>query len=328
MVYKKSKGLKKMQSTNLFSFSIRDDDINFFTSAKELKEIYEPLFEICKPTLCITPFAGDVYKSVRDNEDSLKNTQQIKNFVSSKQNYEFKNISPIHKNDELVSLLRNWIRENKISIALHGITHNQTKSGYECEVSDNLKLLKTSKDYLESLFQVKIKTFSAPNNSIKKLWRNELVKLNMDLVTSYGPKPNEITLNKESVFNLTKLYWHFLKYRKKFFYPYPLKYKYNIEFASFPQSVFPNFEASIEAMKFCQSRQGNFILATHSYAFSSNEHMISDLKKIVLTAKKMGAVMKGIDEICKQSHQEERHTKTSLNFLDAYSEIVEHLNKN
>ena len=56
--------------------------------------------------------------------------------------------------------------------------------------------------------------------------------------------------------------------------------------------------------------------------------MMSDLKKIVLTAKKMGAMMKGIDEICEQSHQEESHNEESLNFLDAYNEIVEHLNKN
>ena len=78
-----------MQSTNSFTFSIRDDDINFYTSAKEIKEIYEPLFEICKPTLCITPFAGDVYKSVRDNEDSLKNTQQISKILTTRTYHQF-----------------------------------------------------------------------------------------------------------------------------------------------------------------------------------------------------------------------------------------------
>ena len=176
-----------MQLANEFTFSIRDDDINFFTSAIELKEIYEPLFVICKPTLCITPFAGDVYKSVRDNEARLKNAQQIRSFVESKNNSDYKHISAIHENDELVSLLREWVSQGKISIALHGVTHNQTAFGCECEVPHNLKLLKASKNYLESLFQVRIKTFSAPNNSINKLWRNELARLGMDLVISYGP---------------------------------------------------------------------------------------------------------------------------------------------
>ena len=316
-----------MQLTNFFTFSIRDDDINFYTSAEDLKEIYEPLFEICKPTLCITPFAGDVYKSVRDNENSLKNTQQIVGFLKSKKNYEYKNIAPIHNNEELVLLLKNWISENKISIALHGVTHNQTESGYECEVSDNLKLLKAAKNYLESLLHTKIKTFSAPNNSINKLWRNAVAKLGMDLVMSYGPKPNEVIINKESIFNLFKLYWHFLKFRKKYFYPYPLKYKHNIEFASFPQSVVPNFEASIEALKFCKSRNGNFILATHSYAFEANKHMASDLKKIVLKARKMGAKMKGVDEICEGSYQKEDHSSIKFNFMRSYDEVIDHLNK-
>lgn len=315
-----------MQSINQFTFSIRDDDINFYTAAKDLKEIYEPIFNICKPTLCITPFAGDVYKSVRDNEDTLKNGKQIKNFLKSKQNFDYKNISPIHKNEELVLLLKKWIAEKKVSIALHGITHNQTVSGYECEVTDNLILLKVAKDYLESLLQTKIKIFSAPNNSINKLWRDEIAKFGMSLVMSYGPKPNEITINKESILNLCRLYWHFFRYGKKYFFPYPLKYKYNTEFSSFPQSVVPNFEASIEAMKFCQSRNGNFVLATHSYAFSENKHMVSDLKKIILTARKLGAIMKGIDEICEESHEEDSNM-LSLNFMHSYNEVLDHLHK-
>ena len=157
-------------------------------------------------------------------------------------------------------------------------------SGYECEVQDNLCILNTSKAYLESLLQTNIQIFSAPNNSIGKHWRNELAMLGMDLVMSYGPKPNEIAINMRSIGNLVKLYWHFLKHRKNFVYPCPLEYEHNKEFASFPQSVFRNFEESIDAMRFCRSKGGNFILATHSYAFSSNEHMLTDLRTIALKA--------------------------------------------
>ena len=91
-----------MHSTSGFTFSIRDDDINFYSSSNELRKIYEPLFDICKPTLCITPFAGNVYKSVRDHEGCLVNTRQIKNFLKSKCSDDYRQVSAIHQNEELL----------------------------------------------------------------------------------------------------------------------------------------------------------------------------------------------------------------------------------
>lgn len=280
-----------------FTFSIRDDDINFYTPADELRSIYEPIFEICKPTLCITPFAGDVYKSVRDNKELLT-SEDIRRFLKSKSRMEYRRVSPIHLNPDLVDLLREWIEDNKICVALHGVTHDQTEVGYECEVSNNLCLLEKSKTYLELLLNTQIRVFSAPNNSINKRWRNELEAVGMDLVMSYGPKPSEIAINFSSIFNLTKLYFHFAKYRKKFFYPFPMMYRRNVEFSSFPQSVFRNFDDSVNAMLFCHSKGGNFIFATHSYAFDSYQHMLPDLRELALKAQEMGARMVGIDEIC------------------------------
>ena len=87
-------------------FAIRDDDINFFTDAESLVAIYEPILDFCKPTLCITPFAGAVYKAVRDKEDEILTKKERIDFVKSIYEDKKNMVYPIDKNKELIVLLK------------------------------------------------------------------------------------------------------------------------------------------------------------------------------------------------------------------------------
>ena len=310
-----------------FTFSIRDDDINFFTSPSKLKEIYEPILDFCKPTLCITPFAGNVYKLVRDREDELLGTLKKINFVKNLPSTESKIIHPIHENEELVKLIKEWLDDGKVAIALHGITHNQTSKGYECESTNNIEMLKTAKKYTEALFKTKIKLFSVPNNSINKRWRREVSNLHMNIIISYGPKPNEVDFHPINVFSLLKLYVHFLRFGKRFYYPYEHEYSDHSEISSFPHSVFGNFNECVDHMDYCKNKSGNFVFATHSYAFCKNPEMTTELHSIAEKARSLGAKMVGVDEVLKSRADTPLVEEYSFDPLEYFSIFKKYLER-
>lgn len=264
-----------------FKFAVRDDDINFFTEASKLRSIYEPLFHLCKPTLCITPFAGDIYKSVVDKEGQINTKEGRLKFVKEIEIND-NNLNYIDENKELILLLKEWLSEDKIGIALHGITHNPTSNGYECEVKEQYKSLEYAKKYLEELLGKEIKVFSAPNNTINRYWKKKVSRLGMDIVLSYGSKPNEVVYSVQSLFSMLKLYFHFIMHGKGVFYPFVLDYKDYSEIASYPQGVKTKLSEVQKNCLFAIKKGGVFVLAIHSYAFLKHPEMLEQFREICL----------------------------------------------
>jgi hypothetical protein len=191
------------------SISIRDDDINYFTDAERLKQIYEPMFAYVKPTLCITPFAGQVYWEVRLRENELLGTPAKVAFVRDfheKHPQEAGKTSAIWDNAPLVRLLREWIAAGRVDIALHGITHNPTVSGYECDSTrPDIKVLEQVLADCKAAFGVDVVVFSPPNNSINAEWFKAVSGLGMHIVHSAGPKPWEVPPSVSALGSCTRI---------------------------------------------------------------------------------------------------------------------------
>lgn len=271
--------------------SLRDDDINKFTNPERLKAWYEPIFDKIKPTLCVTPYAGEIYRRVRDSENLLQTRLEKINYVRTL--YEQKSIEeiryPIYENKALVDLLKKWCMEGKIEIALHGITHNQTPYGFECEGEPpSFEKLSGILRELENTFCVKVKWFSPPNNSIKKPWMKMLKRTGLNLVHSLGPKPWETQINVPALISLSRVATDVLLNGRNSRINKPLSLGEISFLQSIPLSpgmrakdILVNFDSADRAGK-------SLVIATHSYAFDYAPELYSDLILLLDYARELG----------------------------------------
>lgn len=281
-------------------FSIRDDDINFFTNVESLQRFYEPKFEWLRPTLCVTPRAGYIYNCIRKKEFELIDSRSKFEFAKKMMN-EDKTLSNvfhnIYDNDKLIKVLQEWVREGLVEIALHGITHNPGDFAYECELDNVSEVLLKKEIYeLEKAVGTKITLFSPPNNSMSKYWVNLVSRCGMNIVHSAGLRPNEILINLNSVLSTVKIASVFFLTRKKRRVLHPLDYGGFKLMPSYPTSPISNNKMLFKQMDFVNARGGFFVLATHSYCFENDRVFMDEVSELVFYAKKIGFNFKTISQ--------------------------------
>ncbi len=140
---------------------LRDDDTSFFTTKEELCSAFDGIWEYGPINLAVIPY------SVFTENHGIKGEY----FQDPTKEYFIGN------NRELVSFLKRKISENKVSIMLHGYSHYYfptTSLNYPFGIPEFLylenqrdKILKAKND-LENLFNVEIKWFIPPSNSLSK----------------------------------------------------------------------------------------------------------------------------------------------------------------
>lgn len=248
-------------------FAIRDDDTNFFTKPEDLEKIYSGIWNICPVSLSVVPF---VY--------SMKSPM-----IPEKYWYADKNF-PIAKNYELVSYLKEKIKEKKVSIMLHGYSHKDNPDGYEFASSgchsdpDAVPLwmsgeesmyekIKRGKEYLEDVFGVGVNIFVPPHNTISKEGIKAVIKNGMNLAVAPS-------------FYFNKRPWNFqtlrVSLKRKIFKkingeepPYVLDFGDHKEIRCYPLTPPVSFEVLKEKFDFAYKHNGIFCLATHYWEFDA-----------------------------------------------------------
>jgi hypothetical protein len=136
--------------------AIRDDDTSYFTTPEALDRVYGDVWDRMPVCLAVVPFAIG---------------------------YEQPGIPPEHwhsgesfaldRNPELVSFLRELIGSKRVTIALHGCTHQDFPDGYEFQAAPDLpdRVLR-GRAYLESLLGCRISLFVPPHNALSKRGRD------------------------------------------------------------------------------------------------------------------------------------------------------------
>jgi len=233
-------------------FALVDYDTNYFTKAESLQTIYGKIWDKVPISLAVVPFHACT-----------------KSGAIPQEYWQGNRIFPIGENKELVEFLRRKIRENKISILMHGYSHKDYENGYEFEVRANLfEKVKEGKKYLEETFGVEIKTFSPPHNSFSREGMKAVIANGLDIFGAISFHPRRRPFEMRYLSNL---------FRRKFFqlksgistYPVVLQFKNHRELSCFSLIPSTRLEELIRAFNLAKKYDTTFCLATHHWEMNA-----------------------------------------------------------
>jgi predicted deacetylase len=276
-------------------FAIRDDDTSFWTKPEELEAVYN---EIWKKGLIVSlsliPFAvrsyncGDQDKFYQDEKQKL-----------------------IGENRELIEFLQEKIRENKISIMLHGFSHQykvaknkrdkpvlatkeslnvlrKYKKGPElCWYGEynwkGYKQLKKEtqkgKEYLEELLHTEIIVFVPPSNDISKEGVKAVSECGLNISGIMRLNKFNRPVNLYSIKNwFVKLWWRVISNRV---FPYVMKYGIHKELHAYGLVPGVSFEELRNGFEACRKLNAPFHIATHHWEVRENNELRQTLYDIV-----------------------------------------------
>src|SRR5262249_3554953 len=110
-----------VECTWLMKIALRDDDTCYFTSPQELERVYADVWDRVPVCLAVVPFAVG-YQRAGIPEHEWHSGRRF----------------PLEENPQLVDWLRQRIAEHRITVALHGYTHEDFPSGFEFQAAPDL----------------------------------------------------------------------------------------------------------------------------------------------------------------------------------------------
>jgi len=224
-------------------FAIRDDDTNFFTKPEELENAFNKLWSKCPISLAIVPF----HACTKTNQIPQKYWSGNKVF-------------PIDKNNDLIKLLKQKLKEEKIDILLHGYNHKIEPDGFEFElIKDPYEKIIEGKNYLEELFDVKISVFVPPNNSISNKSVKALRRIGLNISGIPSVQFPHVAWWQEAFFEY--LFNHVSPYKIHCFKNKELYYHYLTP---------KNIQNVLSELYFSKKFNGSFCLATHYWELKND----------------------------------------------------------
>jgi len=252
---------------------IRDDDLSYWSRVEEIDLIYKPLFEKgIKVSFAVIPKAVRMYNA--GDFDLMYQDEYSATFIG--------------ENVEIVKYIKNRIKEGLVEIMLHGYNHL-----YSLKVGDmiyraskeNIEYLKQNgekfefigeyigdyetlfektkkgKEYLEDLFEVKVKNFVPPSNQIDKEGVRAVYENNLNISGIMEKK-----FNREINFRSVAAYLKMARFKMKYpnlTYPYIIDYKTHKELAGYAFTPSTDWERYENQFLFCKEHNLPFQIATH-----------------------------------------------------------------
>lgn len=285
---------------------LRDDDTSFFTKPEELLIGYEDIFGQLPITLATVPFMQgssrvmsnldpvfSIKKGIRTTESAKKNQYDNMRIWEEKASVEeagdYYRVHPLSDNPQIVEFLKPYIADEKIEIAQHGVYHQYTPTGPEMRSGRiSFETVRFGKEYLEKVFNLKIKTFIPPSNTIDAVCAEYVHKLQMNLFCSGGIRYSSIGEKalsclsdyKTMVFNIRK------KMRKD---KVPMFISNGLAvFGSFTFDPFKDMNAVMSALNSQLEETGFASLGTHYYLLENDEYREQFLKIVHQLMEKEG----------------------------------------
>lgn len=226
---------------------IRDDDLSYYANPDYLDNLYGDIWGKCPISFSVIPFVSHVFGSVPRDKIGKPG------------------LKAIGDNKELVSFLKKKIKEGKVDIVLHGYSHRNYGSLYELERTDYNILyneLKEGKEYLEKLFDIKIKCLVAPHDRFSKHAIKAAEDLGLKLICrAFAPLPREIQFNKMYLIGYKKIFLFWLKNKTRIRYSNLLDFGGHKELYSYrPNELERNFDGIV---KYVRDNDGVLSLTTH-----------------------------------------------------------------
>lgn len=233
-------------------FALRDDDTSYFTAPDALERVYATLWDRVPVCLAVVPFAIG-YEQPGIPREHWHSGESF----------------ALERNPELVALLRDRIEAGRVSVALHGYTHQDFPDGYEFQAApDPEKRVAHGRAYLEQTLGSRVSVFVPPHNALSKRGLKAVSAAGLNVLGSFlSFRPSMRPFEWRMVQN----YWRVQRVRAtlgrtrkdRFVYPYVLRYRNHAEFGC--QSLIPGTTAEELLAAFDDSRRlgGDFCIATH-----------------------------------------------------------------
>lgn len=244
--------------------AIRDDDTCYFTRPDCLERVYDGIWGRVPICLATVPFAIG---------------------------YERPGIPPQHwnsgesfaldRNPEIVAFLKQQLAARRVTIALHGYTHQDYPNGYEFQAApDPDRRVRDGLRYLRATLGNPISIFVPPHNALSKRGLAAVGAAGLNLLGSFlSFRPSMRPWDVRTLSN----WWRVRRYRAhsgrtksdRWVYPFVLRYSRHAEFGC--HSLVPGTTADELIAGFEEARRagGDFCIATHYWE-------VSDAMRIVL----------------------------------------------
>jgi predicted deacetylase len=232
--------------------AIRDDDTSYFTTPDALTRVYGDIWDRVPVCLAVVPFAIG-YEQPGIPREHWHSGESM----------------PLDRNSALVTFLRELIAARRVTVALHGYTHQDFPDGYEFQAAPDLfDRVRRGRTYLEEVLGCRVSVFVPPHNALSKRGLAAVSAAGLNVLGSFlSFRPSLRPWEWRTPAN----WWAIQRYRRAtrrrrrdaFVYPHALKYARHAEFGC--HSLVPGTTAGTLLQQFAEAQRfgGDFCLATH-----------------------------------------------------------------
>jgi predicted deacetylase len=232
--------------------ALRDDDTCYFTAPETLERVYHDVWDRLPVCLATVPFAIGYERKGIPSE-----------------HWHSGEAFAIEKNPAIVPFLKEQIARKRVTIALHGYTHQDYPNGFEFQAApDPDRRVREGLQYLRSTLGAPISLFVPPHNALSKAGLEAVGAAGLNLLGSFlSFRPSMRPWDRHTLAN----WWRVRGYRAvtgrskrdQFVYPHVLRYARHSEFGC--HSLIPGTTVDQLVAGFEEARRagGDFCVATH-----------------------------------------------------------------
>lgn len=232
--------------------ALRDDDTCYFTRPETLERVYHDVWDRLPVCLATVPFAIG-YERKGIPEAHWRSGEAF----------------GLERNGALVPFLKEQLGRGRVTIALHGYTHEDYRDGFEFQSApDPERRVRDGLAYLKGVLDAPISLFVPPHNALSKRGLDAVAGAGLNLLGSFlSFRPSMRTWDTRTPAN----WWRVSRYRAatgrtkrdRFVYPFVLRYASHSEFGC--HSLIPGTTVDELVAGFEEARRagGHFCLATH-----------------------------------------------------------------
>jgi predicted deacetylase len=232
--------------------AIRDDDTCYFTAPETLERVYHDVWDRVPICLATVPCAIGYERAGIPPE-----------------HWHSGEAFPLERNRELVPFLKDAVARRRVTIALHGYTHQDYPDGFEFQAApDPDRRVHEGLRVLDHALGAPISVFVPPHNALSKRGLEAVSSAGLNLLGSFlSFRPSLRPWDRRTLAN----WWRVRGYRAstgrsradQFVYPHVLRYQHHAEFGCHSLVPGTTVEALIAGFEEARRATGHFCLATH-----------------------------------------------------------------
>jgi predicted deacetylase len=232
--------------------AIRDDDACYFTDPETLERVYGDIWTYAPVCLATVPFAIGYERAGIPRE-----------------HWHSGEAFALERNRTLVEYLNAQREAGRVSIALHGFTHQDFPSGYEFQAApDPERRVHEGREYLERTLATRVSIFVPPHNALSRRGLAAVSGAGLNLLGSFlSFRPSLRAWELRTPLN----WWRVSRFRARtgrrrhdaFVYPLVLRYGRHAEFGCHSLVTATTTDDLVRGFEEARREGGDFCVATH-----------------------------------------------------------------